>query len=296
MKIQNYFLAILVIFMLAPILASAAEIHINTESQGVRTGEQFMLNFFLNTEESVNALEGQIVFPADLLEPKEIRDGNSIINLWIERPKIESDKIYFSGITPGGFKGKNGLIFSVIFEAQKEGWGFIEFQDVKTLLNDGKGTSAEVKFFNFQFDIKDVVGHPDISDSLNYKIEDAEPPETFQPEIAKDAELFNGKYFLVFASQDKSSGISHYEVRESRQGILSVFKRWVLAKSPYVLADQELRSYILVKAVDKAGNKRIISIAPRNPLAWYKNYENWIIIIVGLVIAYALKRFYGKST
>ena len=60
-------------------------------------------------------------------------------------------------------------------------------------------------------------------------------------------------------------------------------------ESPYILADQELRSYIFVKAVDKDGNARVTKILPRNPLRWYKNYENWIMIILAVAVFFAIK-------
>ena len=44
-------------------------------------------------------------------------------------------------------------------------------------------------------------------------------------------------------------------------------------------------------AVDRAGNEKVVKINPRNPLAWYENYENWVIIIIGLVIVYAIRKF-----
>ena len=125
------------------------------------------------------------------------------------------------------------------------------------------------------------------------KVKDTEPPESFVPEISRDELIANGKWFVVFVTQDKASGIDRYEIKESRQKILTFFSRWRVAESPYVLQDQELRSYVFVKAVDKNGNQRIIKIAPRNPLEWYENYENWLIIVLGLLIAYATKNFYG---
>jgi len=283
-KIKIILVACLLSLVAGPALA--AEVSFDTKTQEVKANQSFEVGVFINTDnESINALEGQIVFPVDLLEPKEIRDGNSIVNFWIERPKIESDKIHFSGITPGGYLGKKGLIFSVIFEAQKEGRGFIGFQDVKALLNDGQGTPTEIKISNFQFNIKDV-GRPYISDVRHQEIEDKESPETFQPEIAKDAEIFDGKYFLVFATQDKGSGIDYYEIKESRQKFLKIFKKWVIAESPYVLKDRKLRSYVYIKAVDKAGNERIAVVEPRYPIKWYENYWIWIIIILAIIFSF----------
>ena len=287
-KIKNYFLAILAIFALVPILASAAEIRIDAESQEVKTGERFTANLFLDTEESINALEGQIVFPVDLLEPKEIRDGNSIVNFWIERPKIESDKIRFLGITPGGYLGEKGLIFSVVFQSIQEGSGSIEIQNIKALLNDGKGTEANTTISNLQLVISKQVP---ASQPAVVEKEDTDIPETFEPIVTSDPAVFDGKYFLVFATQDKGSGIDYYEIKESRQKFLKIFKKWVIAESPYLLKDRKLRSYVYIKAVDKAGNERITVVEPRYPMRWYEAW--WILGIITLsaiIIGYLFRK------
>jgi len=115
------------------------------------------------------------------------------------------------------------------------------------------------------------------------------------PNIAKDEALFDGKWFVVFATQDKASGIDHYEIRENRQWttfedllpFVKYFRRhsWVMAESPHVLRDQELRSFVFLKAVDKAGNERIIQIAPHHPLAWYENYAILVILTGAAIIS-----------
>jgi hypothetical protein len=290
-KIKNYFVAALAIFALLPLLTFAAEIRVDSKNQEIKTGEQFTATIFLNTEESINALEGQIAFPADLLELVEIQSGNSIVSFWIDKPKVEADKISFSGIIPGGFTGENGSILSMLFRAKKPGDGSIAIRSSKVLKNDGAGTTAAAITSDFQFAI--VEKAPAV---VNKKEKDRELPETFRPEIARDESLFDGKWFLVFATQDKASGIDHYEVKESRQKIFTLSQKWVPAESPYILQDQELRSFVFVRAVDKASNKRIIQITPRNALLWYKNYENWIIIIVGvLTLLLAAKKLWRKK-
>jgi len=290
-KMKNYFVASLAIFTLLPLLTFAAEIRVDGKNREVKAGEQFTATILLNTEESINALEGQIAFPADVLELVEIQSGNSIVSFWIDKPKVEADKIFFSGIIPGGFRGENGSILSMLFQAKKPGDGSIAIRGIKVLKNDGAGSTAATITSDFQFSIAEKA-----STVVNKKEEDHELPETFRPEIARDESLFDGKWFLVFATQDKASGIDHYEVKESRQRIFTLFQKWVPAESPHILADQELRSFIFVKAVDRAGNKRIIQIAPQNPLVWYENYENWIIIIAGvLALLLAIKKLWRKK-
>jgi len=262
----------------------AAELNLTSQAQEINVDQQFQVDVILNTEgEQINAVEGKIVFP-DIVELKEIRDGNSIVNFWIEKPQLTSlHEIVFSGITPGGYLGKKGLLFSAVFQAKKKGGGLIEIQNAKTLLNDGKGTEAKLEIFNFQFSIFKEA--PAIQPSAP-EIRDLELPEDFKPEIASDPNVFDGKYFLVFATQDKSSGISHYEIKESRQKFLKILKKWVIAESPYVLKDQRLKSYVYIKAVDKAGNERIAVVEPRYPMRWYENWWIWIIIILVIIFSF----------
>ena len=121
--------------------------------------------------------------------------------------------------------------------------------------------------------------------------QDTEPPEEFRPEIGQDPEIFDGKYFLVFVTQDKASGIAGYFVHETtrkKDATLIDTKDWTEAESPYVLKDQKLRSYIYVKAVDKAGNERIAMVEPRYPIRWYEIWWVWVIIII--IVAYIIWR------
>src|SRR5207247_2300689 len=123
---------------------------------------------------------------------------------------------------------------------------------------------------------------------------DTVPPEPFEPQISRNPNIFNGKYFLSFAAQDKGSGIDHYEVCEDIgyriQDLGKIIARFlniksyslnscfVTAESPYQLQDQTLKSVIFVKAIDKAGNERIVKVNTKNALAWYENYFIWLII------------------
>ncbi|MDO8560831.1 MAG: cohesin domain-containing protein [bacterium] len=271
----------------------AAEIFYDADTRKVKANTEFEIGVFLNAEsENVNAIEGILRFPADILEFKELNDGNSLINFWVERPTLRAaNEIFFSGITPGGFIGKRGLIFKITFLAKEEGIGRIAMQSIKVLRNDGSGSEVDISASPLEV----AVTAQALPLSLK-KIKDEEPPESFKPEIARDPAIFDGKWFLVFATQDKKSGIDRYEIKEVRHRILGSFSRWTSAESPHVLRDQKLKSYVFVKAIDKAGNIRTEKIPPQNPLRWYENYENWSIIIIGVVIAiFMTKKLWRKK-
>ncbi len=294
-KLKLIFLLSTFYFLLsAPALA--ARLYFEPAGGEFPAGAPFEAVLKIDAEgEDINAIEGKIIFPADILEPEEIRDGNSVLNFWIKRPEAESGQIDFSGVIAGGYRGEKGLIFSMIFFPRKEGEGTVEIKSGRVLLNDGKGTPAELRITNYEFLIPTPggVGTPTESVGVSNLFEsDKIAPEDFKPEIAQSPEIFDGKWFLVFASQDKESGIERYEVMEKSQ--FGLGDKWEIAESPYLLKDQQLQAYIYVRAVDKAGNGKIAVIAPRNPLKWYENPWIWGIIIIGMIMACLILRYFRK--
>ena len=272
--------------------ALAAEVSFDTKTQEIKVNQLFEVGVFINTdEESINAIEGKITFPRDLLEVKKVNDGNSIINFWIDPVRncvsnwVEKpDEICFSGITPGGYNDSRGLIFSITFLAKKEGGGAIEFSGVKALRNDGQGTEAPLTISNFNFTVRETAKSTGQMPTVK---EDRDLPEEFAPQIAADPAIFDGKWFLVFATQDKGSGIDHYEVCEGK-------RKCVTAENPYFLQNQDLDEGIVVKAIDKSGNERVATIPPQKSRAWYKNYAIIAILIIAAFIYLMWKMLWKK--
>jgi len=101
-------------------------------------------------------------------------------------------------------------------------------------------------------------------------------PESFKVEISQNPAIFEGKYFIVFSTTDKQSGIDYYEIKEGK-------KNWKIAVSPYILENQKLTSDIWVKAVDKAGNQWIEIIKATRKSIWqYILYT--VLVLIGLLI------------
>lgn len=254
----------------------SADLRMVPSKSDIGLGEQFVVSVFVDSDESLNAIEGKVIVSSDAFSVKDIRDGNSVINFWIDKPSAkQSGEVYFAGITPGGFSGKNKLLFSLVLEPKIVGEHSIELKDVKALINDSVGTNSTVNIYNTDISI----------DSKLNKVEqdiviDEELPEPFQISLAKDPNLFEGKYFLVFSTQDKISGISKYKVREGRFGAFAE------AESPYVLKSQNLNKKIYVKAIDKSGNERVATLNPQSLVPWYLNYV--VVAIMALLLVLAL--------
>lgn len=282
-KTSFVFLLSLALFVAVPVFA--AEIRLDVNKSEINSGEQFLVDIIIHSEESLNAVEGRLVFSADKLIIKEIRNGNSVINFWVEKPRIESSgMILFSGITPGGFSGANNDVFSVVFEAKNTGTASFLLQNTKALLNDGLGSQAVLSIRDTAVSIK-----PGDSSVRKEILTDTELPEDFSPIIESDPNIFDGKYFLVFATQDKISGIANYKVREGEWGWFTV------VESPYLLKHQSLDKKIFVKALDKSGNERIAVLNAQHQAPWYRHYAIFGILLVVVATAlFLLKKLWSK--
>ena len=240
---------LVLIFVLFSVLseAKAAEVFFEPKEINTTINHTEKVEVFLNTSdgENVNALEINVEYPVEFLKLSEWSNGNSIINLWIKEPENNNGIFSFQGIIPGGYFGKSGLLMTLYFEGIKEGLAEIKIKsDSQILLNDGLGTSAEKSFSPAIVNIRMSEEEPP-----KFEFTEKIPPEPFTPIISRSDEIYNGKYFLVFSTQDKNSGIDYYEISEGEEP----FK---IARSPYLLKNQKLDEDIKIRAVDKAGNIR----------------------------------------
>ena len=270
--LRNSFYLFIILALSMVTSAMAAEIRLDTNNAQIGVGDEVAVDVMVNELESINAIEGSVVFPKDLLEVIEIRDGNSVINFWITAPEVnDQGTITFSGITPGGFSGVSSRLFSIVFLAKQEGLAKIALQDFNALANDGQGTQIPITVRDVNITIK-----PGDSSVHKEDIKDTEPPEYFYAYIGQDESLFEGQYFLTFSTQDKNSGISHYEVREG------VWRFFALAESPYLLKYQSLDRDIFIKAIDNKGNEQLSILKATNGSMWYDNsvIRNLILLLV----------------
>lgn len=270
----------------------AAEIQLETKNTEVAVGGMVQVDVFLNSEgEDINAISSNLLFSEDVFALKQIRDGGSVVNFWVERPELkEGNEIYFSGIIPGGYKGEKGLIASFVFLTLKKGDGNIKLNRTEALLNNGQG--SQVKISNPQ--IKLNVVYQEKTEVFDSSLVDTEPPDSFVPEIGKSENLFDNQWFVVFSAQDKISGIDHYEIQENKECKINDSK-WNLVVSPYLIKDQSLGSCVYIKAVDKNKNMRVASVLSSAP-SWV-GYQKMIILgIIGLVLSYlGMKLWYWKK-
>ena len=312
-KMQNYnskfkiIIFSVFIFLFLPLVAKGAILYFEPSKGEYHLGDTFIVDLRIDTEgECINTVKAIVSFPKDLLEAKDSSTGNSILTLWLQTPKIDQKEglISFTGGIPGGFCGplpgepeKPNLLGRIIFRVREtntklenETEAKLEFlEGSQVLLNDGLGTPAKLTLKEAVFTILPEKAEVPKEEWQEELAKDDIPPEPFEIKISQDPSIFGGKYFIVFSTTDKQTGIDYYEVAEQRRTLRQTTLNWKRAESPYLLEDQSLKSIILVKAVDKAGNERIAEYIPPQ-----KPFPYWIIIpiLVGAGIGYW---FYRKS-
>jgi len=289
---RHIFIFVSILFFSLPITVSAASISFEVSPKQVGVGDVVRVDVLLESAIPTNAFSGTVFFKNSSLEPIATHDGNSLVSMWVTRPVIdkENSSIQFAGITPGGFSGNKGMLFSILLRATKAGTASISLKEAQVLRNDGSGGEEYVlmKPLTLSIDSKSLGGYTEVSDTT--------PPEPFSLYLGTDSQLFDGQKYVVFTAVDKMSGVDHYAVVESRfpRFLFQLFKPvWHTASSPYTLSDQRLVSSIYVKAVDRAGNEQV-SIYP--PSSLLTAYESRVALGILVAVAFLLqKRMWRKS-
>lgn len=291
MKKHLCVISCVVLLFITPGTAFAATISLRATPTNVGVGDIVRVDVILESMVPSNAFSGAVSYQKTMLEPIAVSDGNSIVNLWIVHPTASENgsPISFAGVTPGGFSGDNGLLFSILFRAKVAGTANVSLVDIEILRNDGAGGEepTTTKQLSLSISQKPSGGYKELDDTV--------PPEPFTASLGDDSQLFGGRSYLAFMAADKGSGIERYAVAESRlpSFLFSLFPLlWNDATSPYVLLDQYRTSTVYIKAVDRAGNERVSTYPPQR---LFNVYE---AILLGILIGVVLlsRRRWGRRS
>jgi hypothetical protein len=320
---RSSFLLILgvLLFLCVPGPAHAALLYFDPGSTEVYRGDTITLALRLDTDEGecINTVDAVIKYDPNI-KAVDVSRGSSILNIWLEDPIINENEhtISFVAGIPGGYCGRiagdpslTNVLLEIVFRSPGFSIGtgnnpsariWVDDQS-QILLHDGYGTNAPVRFQDAVISLLDTPGNSP-NDSWRKEVaDDTELPADFAIELTKDTAAFSGKYFIVFNSSDKQSGIDHYEVMEEPFSEWGTFKwgradaPWVTTQSPYVLKDQTLNSTIRVKAIDKAGNERVATLVPDAALRSISRDRFLTLLVLGgialvviLLVIFALWR------
>ncbi len=133
-------------FAVNPAHGSAAAGFVFTPVSGAYMGgSNIAVTVSVDTKGNViNAADGTISFPTDLLRVVSISKASSIFKFWVQDPVYSNTDgtISFSGGLPTpGFIGSSGTAFSITFKALGSGVAKLKFTSGDILANDGLGTN-----------------------------------------------------------------------------------------------------------------------------------------------------------
>lgn len=132
-------------FFLIPLQADAATMVLSPGSGTYKIGQTFSVGVYVgSSDQAMNAAQGVISFPSNLLEVTSLSKGGSILNLWVQEPSFSNGNgtVNFEGIVYNpGYTGSSGKIISVTFKAKAAGTATVIFSSGAVLANDGAGTN-----------------------------------------------------------------------------------------------------------------------------------------------------------
>lgn len=273
-----------------PLITQAALLRFSADQELLKHSAKAIVTLSLDSlGEKINALSGEIVILSGQARFSEIRDGDSIISAWIERPEINDNKIIFAGIIPGGFSGmysadskmpQPGLLMKIGIESDAPQEVVLGVRNLQAYSGEGDtaAISAEPEKFSILFSSS-------TSEAGLGLAEDASDPFFTHAAVTQLHNETKG-WFAIFSAEDRESGIDYFEIQETYNSVPDA-SAWQKAASPHKLSDQHRRHAIFIKAVDRSGNEKIIKIEPvsLNP------YEQWawamafvLIVLIALVI------------
>lgn len=331
MNMRNILTSLLLFFgaalFMIPSSAQAISVYFDPVVKDVHLGDTFVLNLRINNEdECVNAADITIEYDNSVMSAVDVGRGESLITLWIEPPIIDNaaGTITFSGGIPGGYCGRivgdpglSNLLAKLVFSTSGLNLNpsvgdvgeVVVGERSQILLNDGFGTQAS---FNTSTSTITILERRSfvLNEWVDEIQNDTIPPEAFTVELHRDPAIEGDKYFITFSTNDKQSGIDHFEVFESSLSNPGYEEKtqkpaqWRVIENNeqyYVLRDQTLKSKVIVKAVDKAGNEQIAELGDDSGgtalLQTFGTLEKALMGIIGigsLVIVLGVVLFFRK--
>jgi hypothetical protein len=291
-KIIFIFILIFILNLFLTNKIFAATLTLVPSKTSVGIGEQFYVDLMLDTNgQSINTINGSISFPDDKVSFVREEDGKSMVNLWVEKPKLENNTISFAGAISNGFEGVidpfnpshmlPGLIIRLVFEPKTSGDVNFSTSTFSLNLNDGLGTEIEAPSATGTIN----VGNYD--NKVKYVSKEEGSPE-LEAYIVRDPNIYNNKYTLIFNATDKDTGIKSIKIKEG-------MRDWKEIQSPYLLRDQSRHSTITLEATSYSGSGIIMSI-DKVPYD-YKSLavNSFIIVLILILIILIVKKIYVKK-
>lgn len=267
-------------------IGHAMELFISKTPENIRVGDVTLLTVAINSDKEINVIEGSLTL-SDNVSLRTVLTTSSAFRLWPQRPSLQDRTITFTGGSVEPVSGSNVELFTLALDVIREGNIEITFNDTNAFLADGEATQIVVRSNTAALAVKPADTSGKNNELAQAILSDKTPPEKFTIAIGRDDQTFDGNYFATFYTIDTDSGLNRYEVIE---GDLPL----VRSGSTYVLLDQSLNTRLTVKAIDNAGNERVVSLIPKHysssSMAWTYVISIVIVILIILISGYGIYR------
>ncbi len=127
-----------------PVFADAATLRVVPARISAVAGETVAVTIAVtSSDQAMNATEGVLKFPTDLLQVASVSKGGSVLGLWVQEPSFSNSAgtVNFEGVALNpGYTGSNGTVLTVTFRVRAEGSANLSIVGASVLANDGSGT------------------------------------------------------------------------------------------------------------------------------------------------------------
>lgn len=302
--LTSYFFILIVGLLFLPQTSLAGVLSFQSESNTIAPQQEILVTVLVDTEGvKINGISGSVVYNHEELELVEVWSGDSIVPLWIENPRptpgVEG-LLSFAGVIPGGYNGNNGTVFSLVMRTlSTSGESVLNLGNIILTKHSETGERIPGRGENLTLEISPFSGA--LAQTTRH---DTIPPEPFDPIVARGQDLFEGKHFVVFNTEDYQSGIAYYEILETSEQLSpevldSPALSWQPATSPAEIKDQSLGSYIYIRAHDNVGNTQLAILPPQNrqipARPWSVIHILFGVLVVGLLGTVLWKRKIHRS-
>lgn len=142
---------------------SGASLFLSPSSGTYQVGSNFSVSVSVRSDQTaINAAEAVLRFDPGTVRVSSVSKANSIFIFWPVEPTFSNTAgtVNFTGGTTGQFRGANGSVITVTFQALREGTASVSFTQGRILAADGLGTDVTDRLIGGSFNIVAAVTPP----------------------------------------------------------------------------------------------------------------------------------------
>jgi hypothetical protein len=157
------------VFFLYPEYVHAATLSVSPSSGTYKIGQSFSVTVAVgSSDQSMNAVQGVVSFPSDILQVSSVSRAGSIMSMWVADPSYSNTggTVSFEGVVYNpGYTGSYGKIMTITFRARAAGTATVRFSNGVVLANDGQGTNITTGTGSARFTISAETYTPPVSEA-----------------------------------------------------------------------------------------------------------------------------------